>query len=209
MIKKNLLLTFFLLILITSCSTSKTAKTKYFDENNNQISKSKFTQIRSTHLLLEIPGDSINHKKLIKREKFGQISDRPLLQLVLEKATNQKLDSLKPIVIIYYPGKDTCNSSGSYSTEPKSLWYEILENGIYNIAQTKPLYIYKNYEGLKKDEGFIDWHKDPGATIERLFFQHHYPCSSFVVISKKGEYISYFGEFSKDFVWNATRLMNE
>ena len=205
----KILLVTFLIFIISACTSSKRNKTKYFDENNNQISKSKFTQIRSTHLLLEIPGDSINHKKLTLREKYGQISDRPLLQSVLEKATNQKLDSLKPIVIIYYPGKDPCNSSGYASSESKNFWYEILENGIYNIAQIKPIYIYKTYEGLKKDEGYINWNKDPGGTIERLFFQYHYPCYSFVVISKNGDYVSYYGAFSNDYVWNATKLMNK
>jgi hypothetical protein len=208
MIKKTLLLTF-LLILITSCSTSKTAKTKYFDANNNQISKSKFTRIRTTHKFLDIPGDSINHKKLIKREKFGKISDRPLLETILEKAINQEIDATKPIVIIYHPGKDPCNSSGFATKESRQIWFNTLEYEVNQIAQIKPIYIYKDAAGLDKYQGILDWHQDPGGTIERLFFQHHYPCSSFVVISKKGDYISYFGEFSKDFVWNATRLMNE
>ena len=208
MIKKILLLSSFVFLII-ACSSSQHKKTKYFDENNNQISKSKFDKIRATNLLLDIPGDSLHHKKLTLREKRGKISDRTLLESILEETTNQKLDSVKPIVIIYYPGKDLCNSSGSASTESKNLWYEILEKEIYKIAQIKPLYIYKNNEGLKKDESLINWQKDPGGTIERLFFQYHYPCSSFVVISKTGDYISYFGEFPMDYVWNATQQMNQ
>ncbi len=45
--------------------------------------------------------------------------------------------------------------------------------------------------------------------IERLFFKYHYPCSSFVVISKNGDYISYFGEFGMKPVWEATQQMNK
>ena len=61
-------------------------------------------------------------------------------------------------------------------------------------AQTKPIYIYKNKSGLKKSRE-ISWHQDPIATIEKLFFKEHYPCGSFVVISKDGDFISYFGEY--------------
>mgnify|MGYP000510074158 CR=1 FL=1 len=48
-------------------------RTKYFDENNLEISQSKFNRIRSTNKLLDIPGDSVNHKKLTLREKRGKI----------------------------------------------------------------------------------------------------------------------------------------
>ena len=63
---KKVLITFIIGILICSCSATKTGKdkTRYFDENNVEISKSKFNRIRSTNKLLDIPGDSINHKKL-------------------------------------------------------------------------------------------------------------------------------------------------
>ena len=131
------------------------------------------------------------------------------MELLLEKEINQKLDSNKPIVIVYYPGKDRCNSSGLATTESRKIWYKQLEDGIYEIAQTKPIYIYKDNDGLKKYDGVMNWHKDPEGTIERMFFEYHYPCSSFVVISKDGNYISYFGEFGKDYVWEATQLMNK
>lgn len=197
--------------LISSCSSSKVGNdnTKYFDENNVEISKSKFKRIRSTNKLLDIPGDSANHKKLILREKSGEITNRVLLESLLEKETNQEIDSTKPIVIIYYPGKDPCNSSGSATKESRKVWFAQLEDGINQIAQTKPIYIYKNNDGLEKQDGGLIWHKDPEGTVERLFFEYHYPCSSFVVISKDGNYISYFGEFAKDYVWEATQRMNK
>src|SRR5690554_7472784 len=48
----------------------------------------------------------------------------------------------------------------------------------------------------------------PYTTLFRSFFEYHYPCHSFVVISKDGNYISYFGEFMKEYVWEATQLMS-
>ena len=208
---KKTLLTFIIGILIYSCSATKTGKdkTRYFDKNNVEVSKFKFNQIRSTNKLLDVQGDSINHRKLTSREKRGKINDRKSLELLLEKATNLELDSTKPIVIIYYPGKDPCNSSGSATKESRKIWFGQLEDGINQVAQTKPVYIYKDNDGLKKYDGILTWHKDPNGTIERLFFEYHYPCSSFVVISKNGDYISYFGEFGKEYVWEATQIMNK
>lgn len=209
---KKYLSLFIIGILIYSCSSTKIEsnnKTKYFDENNIEISKSKFNKIRSTNKLLDIPGDSVNHKKLIVREKRGKITNRALLESLIEKEINQELDSDKPIVIIYYPGKDSCNSSGSSTKESRKIWLKQLEDGINQVAQTKPIYIYKDNDGLEKDNGILTWYKDPEGTIERLFFEYHYPCSSFVVISKNGDYISYFGEFSKEYVWEATQIMNK
>ena len=208
---KKILLTFIIGILIYSCSATKTGndKTRYFDENNVEITKSKFNRIRSTNKLLDIPGDSINHRKLTLREKRGKINDRKSLELLLEKATNLELDSNKPIVIIYYPGKDSCNSSGTTDTEWIKSWYGQLEDGLNQVAEVKPLYIFKDNDGLEKYSGILNWKKDPEKTIERLFFEYHYPCSSFVVISKNGDYTSYFGEFGKEYVWEATQIMNK
>ena len=202
--KKSLFILFFG-ILISSCSSSKgrTQKKKYFNENNVKISKSKFRKIRATNRLLDIPGDSAHHRKLTLRDKRGKITNRPILELLLENEINREIDSTKPIVIIFYPGKDPCNSSGSASKEQRKYWFDVLEDGIYQLVKTKPIYIYKEKEGLEKHHGVLTWHKDPNKTIERLFFEHHYPCSSFVVISKDGDYISFFGEFGKKYLWGA------
>lgn len=146
---------------------------------------------------------------MIKREKHGKLSNRLLLASLLEQTINRKLDVDKPIIIIYYPGKDPCNSSGSMTKKSREIWFEQLEDGIDQIAKTKPIYIYKDNDGLEKYDDILIWHEDPNGEIERLFFEHHYPCNSFVVISKNGNYISYFGEFSKEYVWEATQLMNK
>lgn len=207
---KKVLLTSIIGILIYSCSATKPGKdnTRYFDENNVEISKSKFNRIRSTNKLLDIPGDSINHKKLTLREKRGKINDRESLELLLEKATSMELDSNKPIVIIYYPGKDPCNSSGIYVKEWMVNKYRQFEEDLNQIAEVKPIYIFKDNNGLQKYNGIISWNKDPEATIEKLFFRYHYPCMSFVVISKDGNYITRFGEFGHPLVLKALKEMN-
>jgi len=203
---KRILLPLIFGILISSCSSTKTRKdtTRYFNENNVEISQLKFNQIRSTPEFLAIAGDSAHHKKLVVREKRGKITDRAFLESLLEKETNQEIDSNQPLVIIYYPGKDRCNSSSSATKESKRIWFKKLEEGVRQIAPTKPIYIYKDRKGLEIYHGVLTWHKDPEGTVESLFFPDHYACSSFVVISKSGEYISHFGEFVKESLWKAT-----
>ena len=56
--------------------------------------------------------------------------------------------------------------------------------------------LYKNKEGIKTLKDY-DWQKDPNALIENLFFNYHYNCGSFVVLSKE-KYASFFSEYSHD-----------
>jgi hypothetical protein len=154
----------------------------------------------------KIENDSIkyfdeNYNPISKME----FENRKYLDSLLSKSANRKIDSTKPLVILYYPGKDPCNSSGTATRRTKKSWYNKMEKGINKIKESNILYIYKNDNGLI--DGFKEWIKDPEQTIERLFFKRHYPCSSFVVISEKNEFISYFGEFSKEYVWKAVEII--
>jgi hypothetical protein len=108
-------------------------------------------------------------------------------------------------VILYYPGKDPCNSSGSATRRTEKRWYKKMEKGINKIRESNIIYVYKTQDGLI--DGFKEWIKDPQQTIESLFFKRHYPCSSFVVISENSEFISHFGEFSSESVWKAVELI--
>ena len=76
-----------------------------------------------------------------------------------------------------------------------------MEKGINKIKESNIIYVYKTQDGLI--DGFKEWIKDPEQIIERLFFVRHYPCNNFVIIAENNEFISYFGEFSKEFVWKA------
>ena len=195
-------------ILINSCSSLQRDFT-YLDINNNEISKSKFRQKRSTNQYLDIQIDSLNQKKLIERTKTGKLENFEAYRSLVSNKTSVKLDNTKPLVIIYHPGKDACNSSGSATKETLKNWHKTLEDGVQQLKANAPIYLYKEKEGLEKYDGILNWHKDPDGLTEKLFFKYHYPCSSFVVISSDGEYISYFGEFSKEYVWNAINLISK
>lgn len=194
-----------------SCSSSRieNSKTKYFNENNIEISKLQFDKSRTNKKLIAVLNDSMNKKILIQREVRGKISNKELFNNSLSKSLNINVDSKKPIVIIYYIGKDPYNSGGGFVDKQwVKKWKNDLEKGLNEIAETNPIYLYKAYDGLKKHEGIIPWKKDPENKVADLFFKHKYPWLSFVVISKSGDYISRFGEFTLDYIWEATRLMD-
>ena len=194
-------------ILINSCSSQRDFT--YLDIDNKEISRSKFRQKRSTNQYLDIQIDSLNQKKLIERTKTGKLENFEAYRSLVSNKTSVKLDNTKPLVIIYHPGKDACNSSGSATKETLKNWHKTLEDGVQQLKANAPIYLYKEKEGLEKYDGVLNWHKDPDGLTEKLFFKYHYPCSSFVVISSDGEYVSYFGEFSKEYVWNAINLISK
>lgn len=184
---------------------------RYFDENNKEISPKEFESRRETNAVLDIPGDSIHHRKLTNRLETGEVSDRKKLMEMLKSsvADGEGIDWEKPLVIIYYPGQDLCNSSDSSNKSDRKKWYQELEKKITKIAKTKPIYIYKEPNGLEKYEGILKWDKDPEGIIEKVFFKHHYPCGSFVIINEKGQYASYFGEYGKENVWGILKSLSE
>jgi tRNA(Ile)-lysidine synthase TilS/MesJ len=58
-------------------------------------------------------------------------------------------------VIIYYPGKDWCNSSGSATRRKVRKWYNEMEKGINKIKESTIICIYKDTVGLYcKNDGF-------------------------------------------------------
>ena len=195
-------------ILTYSCSSSLRDFT-YLDIDNKEISRSKFRQKRSTNQYLDIQIDSLNQKKLVERTKTGKLRNFEAYRSLISNKSSEKLDDTKPVVIIYHPGKDACNSSGSATKETLKNWYKTLEDGVQQLKANAPIYLYKEKEVLEKYDGILNWHKDPDGLTEKLFFKYHYPCSSFVVISSDGEYVSYFGEFSKEYVWNAINLISK
>lgn len=186
-------------------NAQESKNTRYFDTNNKEVTVKKFNEIRSTNRYLDIIGDSTNHRKLIIREEKG-IIDRNKLVAELQKASKTEIDTNSIIFIVYYPGEDPCNSTGN--GERAVINKKETEKTINDLAKITTLYIYKNISGIERHKG-LNWIKDPNGLIENLFFKHHYPCGSFVAISKEGSYISYFGEYAPSFVLKAITLLKD
>jgi len=206
---KKILLLIIIGILFHSCSSSKQV-TKYFNKNNIEISKTEFNKLRLNRNLVAIHNDSLNKTTLVNIKIRGKLSNPKSLYYLIEKELKINIERTKPIVIIYYFNKDLYNSGGGFIEKQWiKNWRNKLEIGLYQIAGIKPIYLYENFQGLKKHEGIIPWKKDPKNEIGQLFFKHKYPWLSFVVISKHGIYRGGFGEFPIDYIWKTTQIMNQ
>jgi len=169
----------------------------YYDTDNNKINKVAFDKLLLDKQYYYVENDSLKAFKLMNREQrgeFGSLGDSENLFKELNEKLNLKLDSSKPLIIYYYPGKDPCNSGGMYPIKGEYLKSsKQLAKKVRKIANVNVIRIYKNNEGLSTLSE-LGWQKDPNALIENLFFNYHYGCESFVIINKN-KYAAGFGEY--------------
>lgn len=188
---KKLLLLFVLIVQNTMNAQA------YYDVDNNKIDKTTFDKLLAGKEYYHVENDSLKAFKLMYRNNRGErgsLGDTKNLFKELNEKLNLKLDSSKPLIIYYYPGKDPCNSSGVGAKRREQLkWDKELDREVKKVADVNVLRIYKSKEGIKTLEDH-NWEKDPNALIENLFFNYHYECGSFVIINKE-KYSAGLGEY--------------
>jgi len=189
-------------ILILFCLTA-TAQQKYMDYYNQPISKSDFETKYKNQPYFVIETTIPEVSKLILRTQEDTLQQVDNLYAHLEEITGQTLERDKMLAIIYYPGPDKYNTTGTATLFSRKLWYKEMERKLNRIADINTVYIYKNDEGLKKWRK-ANWTEDKNQIIERLFFKYHYPCGSFTVVHPSGHFKSGLGEYSKSWVWKLT-----
>lgn len=195
------------LISTLSFSQNQNDNIKYFDENYHPMTKDEHNKRKWNNGMFSMEGDSIHHRVLVFYKILGTIKNKEDLDSLLASATNTEIDPSKPLFIYYYPGKDPCNSSGTFDRKKTAKVFNAMERRVNRIKESTFLYVYKDIEGLfGRFDGYRNWIKDPGGTIERLFFDRHYPCSSFVIISEEGNFFSRFGEMHPE---DAVNMMKE
>ena len=169
----------------------------YYNVDDSKISKSTFQKLLLDTNLYSVKNDSLKAYKLMDRDQRsekGSLGDTKNLFKELNTKLHLKLDSSKPLIIYYYPGKDPCNSSGVGAKRREQLkWDKELDREVKKVADVNVLRIYKSKEGIETINDY-DWKKDPNALIENLFFNYHYGCGSFVIINKE-KYLAGLGEY--------------
>ncbi|CAA7196275.1 hypothetical protein [Chryseobacterium potabilaquae] len=173
---------------------------KIFDENDKMITLDEFNHRKNKLGGLKIVyNDSLDTAKITSDTEKGEVDSEKLIT-DLAHLLKLKISPTQPTIIIFYPGKDPCNSSGL--STPKSSFLDFKENEkkANKIKQSNILYLYKSKEGIKTINK-IKWYKDPKNIIENTFFHYHYPCSSYVIIYNN-KYISHFGEFPLSSILN-------
>lgn len=184
---------------------------RYLDEKGIPISQADFKKALDTRSVLAILIDSAGTQQLIGREHQGNLNPEQFKELIEALEANsqgRKVEWEKLIVIDYYPGPDPCNRGGSASKQELRAWHAAYHERLRRIAGVEPFYVYKSEKGLKQYKGILHYQLDHNQTVEKLFFQHHYPCGSFVVIAPDGRYMSYFGEYPKELVWKYAMMLN-
>lgn len=164
----------------------------YFDESNRRIIKEDYEEKILNGPYFGIPSDKDGNMKLVHRMPVGVTDAKTFYEKL---GLNQEFQAGKPLIVIYYPGKDECNSTGFTDRSYLKNKHKTLLRYAEKHDAVPPLYIYKNPHGLEKYQGIQEWTADPGQLFEKHFFQFPYPCGSFVVISPKGNYRGILGEY--------------
>lgn len=169
------------------------AQTGYKDELGREISREYFEKQILEQAYFGIP-DGEGGKMLVHRMPVGLLDDP---EIFFQKTGNeQAFREGKMLLVIFYPGKDECNSSGqgnnadSFQKEHKTLlkWAE-------KHLATEPVYLYANPSGLEKYQGKISYKPDPDSLFQKQFFKYPYPCGSFVVIHPNGTFRGILGGY--------------
>lgn len=165
----------------------------YFDERGKRILYPEYEEKILNGPYFGVPGKQSGDMRLVHRMPVGLTDAR----LFYEKLG--KMDAFKagqPIVVIFYPGKDECNSARGTS-DPKTLAsdHAAVLRYVKKHGAAAPVYLYQQPHGLEKYEGIHSWAPDPEGVFAKQFFSFPYPCKSFVVLSPKGNYRAILGEF--------------
>ncbi|MCM0041537.1 MAG: hypothetical protein NBV61_02105 [Algoriphagus sp.] len=165
----------------------------YFNELGKRITYADYEQKILSGPYFGVPGEKPGDQKLVHRMPTGLTNARLFYEKLGMLADFQAGRSL---VVIFYPGKDECNSAVSTS-DPKLLRsnHEAVLKYAQKFGTAPPVYLYQQAHGLEKYAGIHTWIPDPEGVFARQFFQFPYPCKSFVVISPKGNYRAILGEF--------------
>lgn len=176
----------------------------YYDLNGYEISKENYsikanrfkpTDERLIPILLET--DTCYISILKKRKNIGRLSKSQLTSLLkyLNYAEGKIVNQYS--VILYHPGRDRCNDGRFRSNgHDNNIYDRKLPKRIKSVLNCNIFWIHKKDESLKFHRArYIDWQLDKEQFLEKLFFEYHYGCNSFVIINNStGEYISLLGE---------------
>lgn len=202
---KNLF--YFIFFYIGICSAQNKTET-YYDDQFQKISKDRFEYLlnkkgyRANQYELEDQITNIVYQAKTK----GKLSEEEFKNI---KSYLSKIQPLKEglIVLVFYPGKDSCNESDSESTW--TMFEKDYQKELKKLKISNTYWSYKDDEDLKYyHPKKINWQKDSDQLIEKTFFKMHYPCFSSVVIDGNGNYISNLGEFGKVDILNEIKELN-
>jgi hypothetical protein len=190
----------FSLLLIVTASAGLVAQTEvYVNEWRETISKEEFDKEESeSYFYLDYETEELFVHVKAKRVLKGRLDKmtHKLLRKSLYERSEKELDRTTYLVIVYSPGMDECLRTGNRSSIRAS--YRRLNTEIENLETTDIFYVYNESDANNTYGKNLKWIQDDPKTIQELFFPIHFPCGSFVLIDKKGNYYAFRGEYAVD-----------
>lgn len=148
------------------------------------------------HLRINVIENGIETTKDIERTKVGSLDKNQLKQVnhFLTKVQPLYPDSTEFVYVKYYPGKDICNSTGNSTRNDIGKIDLYIQSEIQKRNEVTAVWIFKDNAGLERYDKETTWHFDEDHVVENTFFKYHFPCSSYVIIHKSGDYFAFYGE---------------
>ncbi|MDC7996482.1 hypothetical protein [Gilvibacter sediminis] len=188
------------LLLILTTSAGLFAQTEvYVNEWRETITKEEFDKEETeSYFYLDYDSEELIVHVKAKRVLKDRLDSRThqLLRKSLYERSGKELDRKTYLVIVYSPGMDKCLRTGNRSSIRAS--HRRLNAEIENLEATDIFYVYNKPEANNTYGKNINWIQDDPKTIQELFFPIHFPCGSFVLIDKKGNYYAFRGEYAVD-----------
>lgn len=186
---------------------SQSKSISYRDENFKEISKEHFENLatQKEYRWNQFENEQEVIQVLYQKQTLGKLTSQELADF------KKYLNLYKPlrnglIMIVFYPGKDSCNDLGR-----KSTWNLLEENFQKEVNKTGIItqyWLYKSIENLHNyHRNHIEWMLDKDQFVEHLFFKVHYPCASSVIIDQEGNFVANLGEFGVKDIYKAIEIL--
>ena len=170
-------------------------KKVYLNDDLVKISEAEFEKNEPFQFYyLSFDLDTLIANVKVQRIEKGNITLTKLdsIKREISISANQNISPNDILIINYYPGPDRCRASAEKSYVRAR--YEKFSKKVEQLENVRQFFIYKSPEGTE-DFGKINWIKDESDILQKTFFPIHYPCGSFVIIDKDGNFYLRKGEY--------------
>lgn len=202
-----------LLLCLSFTLAAQQAEHRYLDRDGQVVSKTEQRMIfdKDRGNIISVAIDSVDwvEHRLVPRWEKGQLSaaQNQAVKSYLNQQQKETLPAKYQAVILFYPGKDRSNSTGTFTRDSYAKLYDRFERKLKKLKTAVPFYIYKDDSGLERQSKNRDWREDAAQLIEQTFFKYHYPGGSYVVLDEHGRFSTYYGEYMITDVVKTARKM--
>jgi len=139
--------------------------------------------------------DTLTLNVKVERIQKGEISIKRLdsIKHELTEISGDSIPNNNLIVINYYHGLDACNSTGNISYV-RGL-YKNYTRKLKKMNNVSQFFMYESPEGTENYGKKLNWIDDRFDTMKNTFLPLNYPCGSYILIDKDGNYYVQKGEY--------------